>query len=149
MTEPKIDAKEAEFQSKNQWYSFTATLYNALGGAAFIGLLGMLAQTLVKASTSAAATTEALALVNPVPLAVIGSMMAVGTACLYMSQREATKLKTIQDTHLAEENARCAGQGKAPAHTIAHEPEHEQNCRSDGKKWVDAVAANQNLAIAR
>lgn len=131
----KINSKEEKFRKDNQWYSFTTAVYGAVGMASFFGLLGMLANTLVKASVSSAGMAEAMALLGPAPIAVIGGLMALGIAATYMSQNEATKLKSIQDTHLAEENARCASHDLVPS--IAQE--HEQNCRPDGKEWSKVV----------
>lgn len=144
MAEAMIDAKEEKFRKDNQWYSFTQAVYGALGWASFIGLLGTIASSAVTLAVGKAAAPEAtkfaLALfTETTPLLAIGGLMAFGIVCTYMSQREATMLKSIQDTHLAEANAKCVTQGQAVA--MVQAPEHEQNCRADGKRWADVVAA--------
>lgn len=143
--EKKIDAREAEFQSKNQWYSFTQAVYGALGWASFIGLLGTIANSVVNLAVGEAAQPGAVEFAKALftqttPLVAIGGLMAFGVACTYMAQREATKLKSLQDTHLAEESAKCMSVGKS----VCVDIEHEQNQRADGKKWAAVIAANEN-----
>lgn len=140
-----VDQSEEKFRRENQWHSFTSAVYSAVGGASFFGALMTIAQAVVAGAAGVGQGAEfAMALVNPAPILAIGGLMALGTVSLYMAQRENTTLKTIQDKHMAEENARCMshGHGKAPAMEI----EYEQNCRADGKKWGDVLAAKHNAA---
>jgi len=144
------EQREADFQAKNQWHSFKNAVYGGIGQASFFGVLMAVGGAVVSA---AAGVPQSVALLTglvsgPLPLLAVGAMMAVGAAFTYMSQREATIMKSLQDTHLAEETAMCnaAGHGKVKGVQV----EYEQNQRSDGKTWNQAIAANQNQpAITR
>jgi len=135
---------EKDFRKKNLWYSFTGALYGAIGGAAFFGLLATVAQALVKV---AAGAVKEGAIFGPVPLLVMGGLMAVGTLCVYMSQREYTELRCLGDQHLAYQNAKqlSSRQEVGQAQTV----EHVQNCRADGKKWVQALRPSEHTTPAR
>ncbi len=137
------DPVEKEFRRKNQWYSFTGHLYAAVGGAAFIGLLGMIASSLVKVAAGGVAGAEAaLIFSSPAPMLAMGGLMVLGTACVWMAQREFTELKCIGDEHLAIQNARKL-QSEVQ---ITKAVEHSQNSRADGKSWVSVVNPGQQAA---
>lgn len=124
--------------------------YGALGGASFIGALGVIANGLIGVAAKAfniggsgAAMLHATGdLVTSLPtLGVIGGLIAAGLAFTYMSQREATELQCIRDEHMAQQNAKQMGQGMG--HQQSQE-EYSQNQRSDGKKWTQVTAAPQS-----
>ncbi len=154
MAEPIIDAKEAEFRSKSQSHSFAAKAWGGLAGASFFGALITLANALVAVAAAVSTTGGAAnpmlaassAMLNPLPLAVLGGMAAFGLVATYMSNRSETELKLLNDEHQAQVNAKCMEQSKSRG--VAQQQEYEQNCRSDGKSWANAVAANQNHALA-
>ena len=135
---PTNDPAELEFRNKNLHFSFTNSLYSAFGNAAFIGLLG----TLVKAAVDVSAgVSAASALFAPVPLLVMGGLMAVGTFCIYMSQKEYTELRCLGDQHLARATAKEKVKQLYLAKNVepSAEVEHEGNCRADGKQWAQVV----------
>lgn len=134
------DPVEKEFRKKNLWYSFTSAFYGAFGGAAFFGLLATVVGTLVKVAAGGAPAAEAALLFGATPVLVMAGLMAVGTLCVYMSQRESTELRCIQDEHLAYQNAKKLA--KQPA------PQQEQGLeqapvgRKDGKSWEQVTRAS-------
>ncbi|MGE0754685.1 MAG: hypothetical protein AB7L92_05945 [Alphaproteobacteria bacterium] len=133
-----VDPAEQEFRKKNQWYSFTGHLYSALGGAAFIGLLGTAAKAVVDL---AAGVTGAGAIFGALPLAVMGGLMVIGTACIYMAQKEFTELKCIGDEHLAIQNAKKLTMAPAIPAMEVHQGHHCS--RTDGKSWQEVVASGR------
>ena len=145
--------EEEKFRKRRQWTSFKASVYSALSHASFIGLLGMVVQQAVETASAPGGFSAALSTLatNPLPMLVVGAAMAAGVLFSYIAQNEWTDLKVMEDDHLAQRNAECNALEKAkakPAEKTAS-PEHEQNCRADGKKWVDNIPANQNLVAAR
>lgn len=136
------DPTEQRFRKDSQWYSFTGSLYQAVGGAAFFGLLATVANAVVK--VAAGATAEA-AIFAPLPLAVMGGMMAIGTLAIYMSQSAYTELRCLNDEHLAYQNAKQLMNQQSPAHE--QEVLHEQNVRADGKKWSHVVRPGADQEI--
>jgi len=151
----KNNPVEKEFRNKNLWHSFMQAAYGALGGASFFGALMVIAQGVMGlaataggiatlgANAAAAQTASAFLVTNPITLAAIGGLIAAGLAFTYMSQREGTELKVLQDEHLAQQTAIQHSMGRAPSLNI----EHEQNQRADGKQWQEVVhgAPSQNL----
>lgn len=134
----ELSKSEEKFRKSNQWHSFTAAVYTAVGSASFFGALMTIAQATIAGAAGVGTGAEfAAALLAPLPVLAIGGLIALGTASLYMAQRENTKLKSIQDTHLAEENARCNGRAHGVAPSQAQE--YDQNCRADGKQWSQVV----------
>lgn len=79
-------------------------------------------------------------------VAAMAGLALVGAGFVYLSQKEYTKLRVIQDEHLAEKNAQCAqGNGLCPAPI-----EHEQNQRADGKHWTQVVSdPHSALSLSR
>jgi len=138
------EQREADFQAKNQWHSFKGAVYGGIGQASFFGVLMALGSAVVAAAAGIPSGTALLGglVAGPLPLIAVGAMMAAGAVFTYMGQREATIIKSLQDTHLAEETAMCTapGHGKEKCAQV----EYEQNQRSDGKTWNQALAANQN-----
>lgn len=153
-----ISEEEQDFQRKNQWYSFTGHLYSAIGGAAFFGLLGLIATSAVALAVGPAAggafEMASAIIQNSLPKLAIGGLMAIGTASIYMAQKEFTKLKCVQDLHMAQENARHIGvvPGMAPeaAKSVACDEhiEYPQNERADGKSWSDVVSQHTGQSRA-
>ena len=149
---PPHSREEQEFRDKRQHHSFMGALYGALGGAAFIGLLGTIVSELVKTAAKAGSTVaQALPNTGPeisifsaLPMAVIGGLMAVGTLFVYLAQKEYTELHCIGDEHLARLQAKQL-QKSAPAPQLV--VEHEQNCRADGKKWSSVVRPGAQPAL--
>ena len=144
------DSAECEFRKKNLWHSFNSSIYGAVGTAAFIGLLGKIVQSLVDtaashtaaAGTAAASTGSIFALA---PMLVMGGLMALGTFCVYMSQKEYTELRCLGDEHLARATAREKAQNLFQAPVVQQTVEHDQNTRADGQRWADVVRPNTQL----
>lgn len=132
------DATEKEFRKQNLWYSFTTAAFNAFGMAAFFGVLATVTQNVIQV---AAGAETAAAIFSPVPLLAIGALMAIGVAATYMSQREATELKCIQDEHLAHQNAKKLSPELGMSRT--QPAEYSQNQRADGKTWQETTGRGQ------
>lgn len=134
---PESDPAERDFRKKNLWVSFKGYLYQALGGACFIGLLTQVTSGLVKA---VAGEAGAAAMFGAGPVGVMIGLMAAGVACLYMAQKEFTDLRCIQDEHLAHQNAlQLNGNG----HVKAHAQEFTNPGRGDGKSWEQVALAQK------
>lgn len=151
-----IDAAEQEFRSKSQSYSFAAKAWGGLAGASFFGALMALSSALVSVASaismgSAAAAANpmmaaTMAVLNPLPLAVLGGLAAFGLVATHMSNRAETELKILNDEHQAQVNAKCMAQGKGKVQEA--QVEYEQNCRADGQKWAD-VTKKPELVVSR
>ena len=141
---PTDDPVEKDFRKKNLWFSFTGNMYGAFGSAAFIGLLGTMAKAAIDV---AAGTASAAAIFAPLPLLIMGGLMAIGAACIYMSQKEYTEARCIGDQHAAIEIAKQKVQALYQGRSAQPVVEHEQNSRADGKRWADVV--KNDPAIAR
>jgi hypothetical protein len=142
-----LDPQEEKYRKESRWLAFKSQTWGALGMASFFAALGTLANGLMGFAAKTAGVKglgmiegAAGMITSPATLAVMGGLVAVGVACNYMSQHESTELRIIQDEHMAQQQAKCMKQEKAPAVEV----EHEQNCRADGKSWSDVVA-NQNI----
>jgi hypothetical protein len=139
-----IDPVEQEFRANISRHSFAAKVWGGLAGASFFGALMSLAQGLVgKASSMYIKDGNAMlgavtAVLNPLPLAVLGGLGAFGVFATYMAQREETEANILQSENQARQNAKCLTTGKGVEHTPV--VEYEQNCRSDNKKWVEAIS---------
>lgn len=163
MADPKTNACEADdaaekaFRKKNEWHSFTTAAYGALGMASFFGALSVLANGLIglaakKAAVQGLGMMEGMAgiVTNVAPMAVIGGLVAAGLAFTYMAQREATELRCLQDEHLAQQNAKEMGHGKAPQVEMQqNQPEYPDQCRKDGKTWDEYLALRDVPAAGR
>jgi hypothetical protein len=136
------------------WYSFTQFAYAGLSMAAFLGALQTLAGGLITAATKVSAGTTATTtaatgaaatgtIFAALPMAVIGGLLLVGLGCAYMAQREATELQVVKDEHAACQNAKQINTG------LSQNIEHSQNCRKDGKKWTQAIDAQEQAMQAR
>jgi hypothetical protein len=138
-----VTEHEEEFRSQSRWLSFKGALFSAVGGASFFGVLSMVANKAITLAAGGAGAAEVAALTGVMPLLVVGGLMAVGAAAIFMAQDQYTQLKSLQDRHQAEENARCLqeGQGKGVVVTPEQEAHYAQNVRADGKKWVDVARA--------
>ena len=137
---------EKDFRKKNLWHSFMQGTYGALSIAAYMGALGTLATGLITAATTASAPVVAGVAVAgsifaPLPMLVIGGLLAVGTICSYMSQVEGTELKCLQDEHMAQQNAMKLTPGLAVSQSAS--VDHPKNQRADGKKWQEVVSNPQ------
>lgn len=140
-TGPKIsDAQsEKEFRKKNLWHSFLTAAYGALGMAAYMGSLATLANGIVGIASG---TATAAAVFAPLPLLAIGGLALLGTVSTYLSQYEATEVRVLQDEHLAQQNAKSLVPNLGLEQATI--PEYEQNRRADGRRWQDALRANND-----
>ena len=140
-----VDPQEEKFRQESRWLSFKSQAWGALGMATFFGALMTIAMGIVSVAMGTPAILENGMITPSAPLlsvsgiAALGGLLGFGAAATYMSQRDATELRIVQDEHMAQQQAKCMKQDKSPVIAI----EHEQNCRADGKKWGDIVA-NQN-----
>ena len=140
---------EEEFQSTSRWMSFKGALFSAAGGASLFGVLNTVASKALGVATGAITGEDATSLLEPTALATVGGLVGVGATSIFMAQDQYTQLKSLQDTHLAEENAKCMHQNQGvdvPEKAQACAQEHPQNCRADGKKWTQVVAPAQQVA---
>lgn len=158
-----VDKEEQEFRKKNQWHSFAASAWGALGAASFFAALGTLASGMISVAAGVPTTVAGgmitpsmFVLGGPLPYAVMGGLLALGAAATYMSQSEATELRVLQDEHMAKQQAQCMGvaQGKGLNQEQAQavcgaDKEFSQNQRADGKQWQQVVTAQAQEAVAR
>lgn len=126
---------DEEYQRSSTWYSFTGTLYAALGSAAFIGLLGKFVEMMVQATSIVPAQTLAM---QPVMTTgtylAMGGLMAGGAIFTYLAQEEWTKLACIREDSLARKNAECLS--RAQHHEI-NSPVPQQGTP---EKTTDAIS---------
>jgi len=154
----KNDPIEKKFRDKNLWHSFMQAAYGALGGASFFGALMVVSQGLIGLAAkhggiatalgpqaAANATASAFIVTNALPLAAIGGLIAVGLAFTYMSQREGTELKVIQDEHLAQQTELQHAKCRALEQNIVY----AQNQRADGKQWQEVLSRSQPQVVTR
>lgn len=142
----KVDPAEQEFRTKISRRSFAAKVWGGLAGASFFGALMSLTQGLVAAAASVGAggnvmLAAATSVLNPLPLAVLGGLAAFGVLATYMAQNQETEVNILQSENQARQNAKCLATGKGMEQ--APSVEYEQNCRSDNKKWVEAISVAQ------
>ena len=154
MNDAKTDLSpdELEFRKKISSHSFGAKVWGGLAGASFFGALMSLTGALV--ATAAAVGTPAnpmlaaqMALLGPLPMAVLAGLAVFGVFATYMAQRDETEATALQTKNQAQQNAKCLSNGKAS--TQEPSVQYEQNCRSDNKKWVDVVRQDQVNASGR
>jgi len=93
----------------------------------------------------AAGFAAASAVLNPFPLAVLGGLLVLGLGATYMAQLSETEASILQTENQARQNAKCFASSKKGKE---QEPEYEQNCRDDGRKWQE-VFVNRNNGIER
>jgi len=156
----KNDPEEKQFRRKNLWHSFMQAAYGSLAGASFFGALLSISSGVIGLAAGLAkflgfgagvggagmemAAANAFIVSNPVTLAALGGLIVTGLAFTYLSQREGTELKVLQDEHTAQQNARakqlCVEQG------ICNTAEYPQNQRADGKQWQNVVQAPAQAA---
>jgi len=87
----------------------------------------------------------ASAVLNPLPLTVLGGLLVLGLGATYMAQLSETEASILQTENQARQNAKCFASSKKGKE---QEPEYEQNCRDDGKKWQE-VLVNRNNGIEK
>ncbi len=141
MPEDKIvDPQEEKYRLQSRWFSFTSQTWGALGMATFFGALMTIAMGVVALAMGTPAMlggllTPSAPLLSISGLAALGGLLGFGAIATYMSQREATELRIVQDEHMAQQQAKCMNKDKAPAVEV----EYQQNRRKDGRKWGDVV----------
>ncbi|WP_425400192.1 hypothetical protein [Aeoliella sp.] len=138
MTDTKESELESTFRKKNQWHSFKAAAYGALGMAAYMGAFMTLANGLIGV---AGGTAVAASIFSPLPLLAIAALVVVGTASTYMSQQEQTELKVIQDEHLAQQNAR---ELRNNGHALGNDIQADVG-RRDGRSWQEVVSTPRSI----
>lgn len=172
-TPAAFSAEEQQFRDDSMRHSFKGSLYNALSGAAFIGVLVKLSNLLIDTFSPDAEVSKVAVDTfthSPGGMAAMAGMMAVGTAFTYFAQKEWTELKCIQDERLARKNAEMMSmqhelemeKAQAVARGVAQEVKAEvkagveearehgcqehypQNERSDGKSWQAVIASARN-----
>ncbi len=142
------DPAAKKYRKESVWHMFTGSFLSAIGSAAFFGILAkttdILVQTFGTQAKLSGSGAETFGLETGL---VMGSLMAVGIAAMYVAQHEWTELKYIQDEWLAKKNAECLSKQRqqetaltAPAIEQNIEMEHPTPCRKDGKTWEAAMA---------
>ncbi len=138
-----MDPKEAQFLTRNRALSFKSAVWGSLGMATFFGALMTISAGLISIASGIPAitaggmpTASAALLGGPIPLLVLGGLIAFGAFATYISQHYATEMRILQDEHMAEQQAKCMQQGTSQSVSVAH----ENPGRADGKTWREAVA---------
>jgi len=132
------DPAEIEFRKKNLWHSFTGSLYRGIGGASFFGLLVIIVRSAIDIAANGQSAAQASLMFGVSPLLVMGAFAALGTACIYMAERESTKLKVLEDNYRVQLQAKERAKQHAPEQQM-----QEQSLRADGKNWTQATQISQ------
>jgi hypothetical protein len=151
------DDIENEFRKKSQWFAFKSQTWGSLGMACFLGAVSTFAMGMIAIAAGIPAITAG-GMITPAanilgggagwlwPNLVTAGLGCLGIGCTYLSQREATELRIIQDEHIAYQTNRQTNQNRSEGKELSA-PEvavqYEQNRRQDGKNWLDVVKQQQ------
>lgn len=135
-------AYEKKFTEENTWRNFKMSLFGAISGATFFGLLANVAGMLLTAVGGGDVAFQPFA-----STAVMAGLATVGVAAAYLGVREGTEIKKLQDEHLARKHALaqelCKTQG------ICNQPEYPEQQRGDGKSWQQTVTDQSPTQIGQ
>jgi hypothetical protein len=176
-----LSVEDAEYEKKftreNTWRNFKMMVYNGVGLAAFLGLLGNIANRLISASETMA--PKALEAANAAFDAAVSTAQAAGTAVtvapppstffeaafanatltipLMIGMAAVGILAAYASTSEGTEIKRlqddrlarqnARAQERCKEQGICNDIEYLQNQRTDGKSWAASVAANENQRI--
>jgi hypothetical protein len=141
-------AYEEDFRKKSTYRSFMGALYSAIGGAAFIGVLGTLTNLALGTAAIAGGFTLGTGLL-------IGGLVIVGAGAIFLAQREYTELGCLQQDRFARNNAKAMGHQPSPSVEKSTEvatqlpvPAQEKRRFADtiqprGKNFVEAATAEK------
>jgi len=142
-TENKKDQAETLFRKKTLWHSFTSSLYRAFSGACFFGLLSTLVRSAIDLAAGGDAAIHAGQMFGASPLLVMGAFGALGTAFVYMAERENTKVKAIGDEHRAMLEAKHVQE----LATEQSQAINAQPARADGKPWAQTLQPGEQQMV--
>lgn len=127
-------AYEEQFIKAHRKHSFFSSLYFAVAGASFIGVLGAMTHKVLQAVEDGTKPFK-----NSKSPVVMGAMMAVGVAFTYLSNKRETEKVRLEDMRLARRFAI-----DKPVHL-----QEEQAAEAPQTQWQSRIAEEREAPVTR